>query len=78
MSDKNFYRKLLQLVNTPWILDDLNSYIDFRISVLHKEMEIEPLDRRVRELQGAISELRKLKQLRDIIREKAEQYELTW
>ena len=72
MSDKNTFRKLLQLVNTPWILDDLNSYIDFRISVLHKEMEVEPLDRRVRELQGAISELRKLKQLRDIIREKAE------
>lgn len=69
--DKLKARKLLQFVNTPWVLEDLQEYIDARMSQLRDTLEVEKNIDRIRELQGSIQELKKFRTLRDYIIEKA-------
>jgi hypothetical protein len=70
--DKQFYRSLLILVNTKDHMDLLNEYVSARISHYHQQLENTKDHQRVLEIQGAISELRRFKTLRDEVIKGAE------
>jgi len=55
----------LPLVNDLQNMEYLNFYIDKRIALLQKNLEAEPDEKVIRQLQGRIQELRRLKTLKD-------------
>lgn len=69
--DKELYRRLLLLVNTEAIYDALVSYSDVRLTTLLQQLSTEKNMERVREIQGSISELRRIHTLRDEVLEGA-------
>jgi len=56
---------ILPLVNDLQNMEYLNFYIDKRIALLQKNLEAEPDEKVIRQLQGRIQELRRLKTLKD-------------
>lgn len=70
--NKEQARDLLKFVNDPWVLEDLKKYMEVRIAYLHKKMELADTVEEVRQIQGAIKELRRIEHLRDEVRQLAE------
>jgi len=70
--DKQFCRSLLILVNTKDHMDLLHKYVSSRIAAYHQQLENTKDHQRVLEIQGAISELRRFKTLRDEVIKGAE------
>ena len=60
-----FFREILPLVNDKALYTILKSYVDFRIGILSQFLEREKDVDRIRELQGAIAELRRFHTLRE-------------
>ena len=65
--DKQFIRSLLPLVNDKTSMDLLQTYADARISQHLTQMSMETDMERVKRIQGAVSELRRISTLRDEI-----------
>jgi len=63
--DKSFYRLLLPLVNNKEQMDLLHDYAAARIECLRDLLEKQKDPQRILEVQGAITELRRFKTLRD-------------
>ena len=63
--DKNLYRLLLPLVNNKEQMDLLHDYVAARIEGLRDLLEKQKDPKRILEIQGAITELRRFKTLRD-------------
>jgi hypothetical protein len=70
--DQEFYRSLLLLVNTKEQMNILQKYVSARISQYHQQLENTKDHHRLLEIQGAISELRRFKTLRDEVIKGAE------
>lgn len=58
-------QEITQNLNHPKIINTLNLYLNERIETLRLELESTKDDRRVHELQGAISALRVVYKIRD-------------
>jgi len=65
--DKQFIRSLLPLVNDKTSMDLLQTYADARISQHLTQMSMEKDMERVKRIQGAVAELRRISTLRDEI-----------
>ena len=65
MMDKLLYRTLLPLVNNKDSYTILVEYSEARISTLLHQISTEPDMDKVKSIQGAIRELRRIKTLRD-------------
>jgi len=65
--DKQFIRSLLPLVNDKTSMDLLKTYADARISQHLTQMSSETDMERVKRIQGAVAELRRISTLRDEI-----------
>lgn len=65
--NKELLNKLLPFVNDPLVREAYESYALYRISILHSQLERTKDIDRLREIQGAIGELRALLGLRDEI-----------
>ena len=65
--DKQFIRSLLPLVNDKTSMDLLQTYADARISQHLNQMSMEKDMERVKRIQGAVAELRRISTLRDEI-----------
>ena len=65
--DKQFIRSLLPLVNDKASMDLLQTYADARISQHLNQMSMEKDMERVKRIQGAVAELRRISTLRDEI-----------
>ena len=65
--DKQFIRSLLPLVNDKASMDLLQTYADARISQHLTQMSMETDMERVKRIQGAVAELRRISTLRDEI-----------
>ena len=65
--DKQFIRSLLPLVNDKTSMDLLQTYADARISQHLNQMSMETDMERVKRIQGAVAELRRITTLRDEI-----------
>ena len=65
--DKQFIRSLLPLVNDKTSMDLLQTYADARISQHLNQMSMEKDMERVKRIQGAVAELRRITTLRDEI-----------
>ena len=63
--DKSFYRLLLPLVNNKEQMDLLHDYAAARIEGFRDLLEKQKDPQRILEVQGAITELRRFKTLRD-------------
>lgn len=63
--DKSFFRSLLILVNDKSSFSLVQQYAEGRAETLRHQLEIAKDIERVRELQGAILELRRFKTLRE-------------
>ena len=63
--DKSFYRLLLPLVNNKEQMNLLHYYVAARIEGLRDLLEKQKDPQRILEIQGAITELRRFKTLRD-------------
>ena len=70
--DKSFYRLLLPLVNNKEQMDLLHDYAAARIEGLRDLLEKQKDPQRISEVQGAVSELRRFKTLRDEVIKGAE------
>ena len=70
--DKSFYRLLLPLVNNKEQMDLLYDYAAARIEGLRDLLEKQKDPQRILEVQGAITELRRFKTLRDEVIKGAE------
>lgn len=70
--DKETAKDLLKFVNDPWVLNDLHKYMKYRLDVLYKKFEYADSLDEMRKLQGAIEEIKRLKNLREEVRSKAE------
>lgn len=70
--DKQFYRQLLMLVNTEDQYQRLTTYVDARIQQIRQFLDTEKDHHRILEMQGAISELKRFKTLRDEVIKGAE------
>lgn len=70
--DKQFYRSLLPLVNDPDHYALMQEYASARIASFLKQLETAKDIERIREIQGAIAELRRFKTLQDEVRKGAE------
>ena len=70
--DKQFIRSLLPLVNDKTSMDLLQTYADARISQHLNQMSMEKDMERVKRIQGAVAELRRISTLRDEIIKGAE------
>jgi hypothetical protein len=65
--DKQFIRSLLPLVNDKTSMELLQTYADARISQHLNQMSSETDMERVKRIQGAVAELRRISTLRDEI-----------
>lgn len=65
--DKQFIRSLLPLVNDKTCMELLQTYADARISQHLNQMSMEKDMERVKRIQGAVAELRRISTLRDEI-----------
>ena len=65
--DKQFIRSLLPLVNDNTSMSLLQTYADARISQHLNQMSMETDMERVKRIQGAVAELRRITTLRDEI-----------
>tara|TARA_R110002072_G_scaffold301063_1_gene479655 strand:+ start:88 stop:303 length:216 start_codon:yes stop_codon:yes gene_type:complete len=65
--DKQFIRSLLPLVNDKTSMELLQTYADARISQHLTQMSMETDMERVKRIQGAVAELRRISTLRDEI-----------
>jgi len=65
--DKQFIRSLLPLVNDKTSMDLLQTYADARIIQHLNQMSMEKDMERVKRIQGAVAELRRITTLRDEI-----------
>ena len=65
--DKQFIRSLLPLVNDKTSMSLLQTYADARISQHLNQMSMEKDMERVKRIQGAVAELRRITTLRDEI-----------
>jgi hypothetical protein len=65
--DKQFIRSLLPLVNDKTSMNLLQTYADVRISQHLNQMSMEKDMERVKRIQGAVAELRRITTLRDEI-----------
>lgn len=65
--DKQFIRSLLPLVNDKTSMNLLQTYADARISQHLNQMSMEKDMERVKRIQGAVAELRRITTLRDEI-----------
>ena len=65
--DKQFIRSLLPLVNDKTSMNLLQTYADARISQHLTQMSMETDMERVKRIQGAVAELRRISTLRDEI-----------
>tara|TARA_R110001592_G_scaffold39340_2_gene129462 strand:+ start:370 stop:585 length:216 start_codon:yes stop_codon:yes gene_type:complete len=65
--DKQFIRSLLPLVNDKTSMELLQTYADARISQHLNQMSMETDMERVKRIQGAVAELRRISTLRDEI-----------
>jgi len=65
--DKQFIRSLLPLVNDKTSMELLQTYADARISQHLNQMSREKDMERVKRIQGAVAELRRISTLRDEI-----------
>jgi len=65
--DKQFIRSLLPLVNDKTSMELLQTYADARISQHLNQMSMEKDMERVKRIQGAVAELRRISTLRDEI-----------
>lgn len=63
--DKLFFRQLLLLVNNKDQMEILNSYCEARINILRGFLETTKEYEKIREIQGAIAELKRFSTLRD-------------
>lgn len=63
--DKLLFRTFLPLVNDKEHYEILNEYASSRISILLEQLSTEKDMDRVKSIQGAIGELRRIKTLRD-------------
>ena len=70
--DKQDYRHLLMLVNNEEQYQRLLTYVDARINQIRQFMDTEKDHHRILEMQGAISELKRFKALRDEVIKGAE------
>jgi len=70
--DKQDYRHLLMLVNNEEQYQRLLTYVDARINQIRQFMDTEKDHHRILEMQGAISELKRFKTLRDEVIKGAE------
>jgi hypothetical protein len=70
--DKSFYRLLLPLVNNKEQMDLLHDYAAARIEGLRNLLEKQKDPQRILEVQGAITELRRFKTLREEVTKGAE------
>lgn len=70
--DKQFFRLLLPLVNNKEQMDLLHDYAAARIEGLRNLLEKQKDPQRILEVQGAITELRRFKTLRDEVTKGAE------
>jgi hypothetical protein len=70
--DKELCRALLMLVNDKKQLDLLNLYVDAKIQQHHRQLEGAATHIDVAKIQGAITELRRFKTLRDEVLRGAE------
>ena len=70
--DKSFYRLLLPLVNNKEQMDLLHDYAAARIEGFRDLLEKQKDPQRILEVQGAITELRRFKTLRDKVIKGAE------
>ena len=70
--DKEFYRAMLMLVNDKKQMELLNEYTLKKIATIHRQMETTREHNRILEMQGAISELRRFRTLRDEVIKGAE------
>jgi|TARA_R110000850_G_scaffold252487_1_gene377683 hypothetical protein len=70
--DKEFYRAMLMLVNDKKQMDLLNEYTLNKIAMIHRQMETTREHNRILEMQGAISELRRFRTLREEVIKGAE------
>lgn len=71
--DRATARHLLKFVNDPWVLEDLEVYVNSRIQSLYFEMEQSKDFHELLKLQGAVKELRRFKYLKDEVRGKADE-----
>jgi len=70
--DKDTSRALLPLVNDKDTLERLQVYLDYRINKYRDLLEVQKDFDRIKEMQGAMSELRRFKTLRDEVIKGAE------
>lgn len=70
--DKDTSRALLPLVNDKDTLERLQVYLDYRINRYRDLLEVQKDFDRIKEMQGAMSELRRFKTLRDEVIKGAE------
>jgi hypothetical protein len=70
--DKSFYRLLLPLVNNRELMNLLQEYAAARIEGCRDLLEKQKDPQRILEVQGAITELRRFKTLRDEVIKGAE------
>ena len=70
--DKKFYRSLLILVNDRDTMQRVHEYADTRISTLRDQLETTKSHDRILEIQGSISELRRIRTLREEVIKGAE------
>jgi len=71
MMDKPFYRSMLLMVNDKDNYQSLTVYASTRIELLLQQLSTETDVDKIRALQGAIRELRRIKTLRDEVIEGA-------
>jgi len=69
--DKQFYRKMLPLVNDPAVYDLLQEYIDARIEQYRDHLEKLGGWEEIQKMQGKIAELRRLQHLKEEIQQEA-------
>jgi len=70
--DQKQYRQLLPLVNDKDQMDRLNDYVTARIDQHRDNLEGQKDHHRILEIQGAISELKRFRTLRDEVLKGAE------
>jgi len=70
--DKDTSRALLPLVNDKDTMERLQVYLDYRINRYRDLLEVQKDFDRIKEIQGAMAELRRFKTLRDEVIKGAE------
>lgn len=65
--DKTLFSALGPFVKSPKLFKAFQDYLDYRIALLHKDLEQVSTESEMKKIQGAIQEIRKLQSLDKIV-----------